>query len=300
VAEVGTIEAAIASKADVLVVVMTGGAPRELGEATLEALKKRKTIGIGYGAAELFGQMGLEIKGGACAHGTSRPVRMSIMKSVWLGDAKAGPIAVLRQTPNGEADVSGHDIFAMYIPPRSELSSVVDVIARWTGDPNYAPIVRQGNCIMVGLPVPATMWAPAYADFFRNLSTALAERKLDAFSTARWEVTKPGTHEFKLAEGRSTDELSYKAFYFQFSEATSFTARLEHRGSKAVMLLFTGGNEAHSTRKDGGTGETLGIACDISQTDVQEAAQRYWILRVTNFDTNAPVDCKLTITCEKR
>ena len=68
-----TIEQAVVSEADVLVMVMP---KRE--KWILESLKKRKIIGIGYGAAQLFGQLGLAINGGACAHGVEMPPSLTI------------------------------------------------------------------------------------------------------------------------------------------------------------------------------------------------------------------------------
>src|SRR5512138_2336860 len=63
-----TLEAAIASNADVLIFIMEDSPPRESITDLIPRLKERKVIGIGYAAAQLFGRLGLEINGGACAH----------------------------------------------------------------------------------------------------------------------------------------------------------------------------------------------------------------------------------------
>ncbi len=248
-----TIEQAIESTADVLVLVLPTRDLPKLEKGTLESLKKRKIIGIGYGAAQLFGQLGLEINGGACAHGVQAPPSLTIVKSQLLGEPKhTEPLLVLRDQPVAEPDASKLDLFAVFLPPRGSKGSVVDVIARWTSDMNYAPIVRQGNCILIGIPAPATLWTPAYADLIRETCLALQDRKLEAYSTARWEVTKPGTYEFSLSPRGSTDVPFEKTFYFHFTETKGFRAKLEHKGSNSMMLLFTGEGESqdHWTRMD--------------------------------------------------
>ena len=61
-----SLKRAVASGAEVLVIVL----PRSrdpYSDDLIEGLKKKKVIGIGYGAAQLFGQLELEINGGACA-----------------------------------------------------------------------------------------------------------------------------------------------------------------------------------------------------------------------------------------
>ena len=297
-----TIEQAVESEADVLILVLPAREVPRLKEGTLESLKKRKIVGVGYGAAQLFGQLGLEINGGACMHSVQGPPSLTICKSDLLGEAKlTEPLLALRETAIAEPNAVKLDLFAVFIPPRGSKASIVDAIARWTTDMNYAPIVRQGNCILVGIPAPATQWTPAYADLIREACLALQERKFETHSTARWEVTKPGTYEFKLAPRDSTDLPFDKTYYFQFTEAKGFQAQLEHKGSNSMMLLFMGQGEGqdHWTRMDGRQGETLKINVQISGTDIIKLGDRYWTLQVTNFGDNMSAECKLTITIEE-
>ncbi len=296
-----TIEQAVESDADVLVLILPTRELPTLEEGTLESLKKRKIIGIGYGAAQLFGKLGLEINGGACAHGVRGLPSLTIGKSELLGDSKqAEPLLVLLDSPVAELGADKLDLFAVFLPPRGPKASVVDVIARWTSDMNYGPIVRQGNCILIGIPAPATQWTPAYADLIRETCLALQKRKMETFSAARWEVTKPGTYEFKLAPGGSTDLPFGKTYYFQLTEPKKIHAQLEHKGSNSVMLLFMGQDEGrnHWTREDARQGETLKITAEICEDDIKKLDDRYWVLQVTNFGANMPADCKLTITIE--
>jgi len=298
IAKADTIEKATESEADVLILVMPDPDLPKLEPKTLDALKKRKLVGIGSGAARLFGKIGLEINLGACAHFGNAPPSIKITRSDLLGDPKSTrPVPVLKEAP---ADKARHDNFAVFLPPRGPNASFVDVIARWSDQPNYAPIVRQGNCILIGVPVPATRWTGAYANLIRDLCKALHERKTEPFAPARKELTRPGTYEFKLAKRGSPDEPFEKAFFFRFSEATKVTCRLENAGSDAVMLLFMGEDEnrTHWTRRDARNGETLEINVSIRQEDIQTLADRYWTLKVTNFGANSPVECRLRITCE--
>jgi len=293
-----TIEQALESEAEVIVLVLPGRDLPPLEERTLAALKHRKIVGIGLGAARLFGQLGLEINNGACAHGAKAPAELTITKSELLGEPKdAKPLLVLNE-PEADGNADKIDLFAMFVPSRSPNAAVVDVIARWTSDPNYAPIVRQGNCVLIGIPAPATRWTANYAGLVRELCLALKEGRLEQFSTARRTLTKPGDYEFQLAKRGSTDVEFETTRYLRFSEPTRLTVQLEHAGSDAVMLLFRGEDAAftHRERKDARQGETLTITADITADDIQKLGDRYWVLNVTNFGA-APADCKLTIRC---
>ncbi len=297
-----TIEQAVESGADVLVLVLPTRDLPKLEKGTLESLKKHKIVGIGYGAAQLFGQLGLEINGGACAHGVVGPPSLTIVKNELLGEPKhRKPLLVLQDRPVTELEAAKLDLIAAFLPPRGPEASVVDVIARWTSDWNYAPIVRQGNCILIGIPAPATQWTSAYSDLVRETCLALQKRKMETFSTARWEVTKSGNYEFNLAPLGSTDMPFDKTYYFRFSEAKGFRAELEHKGSNSMMLLFSGQGDGreHWTRMDARQGETLTINAEISGEDIKKLGDRYWTLQVTNFGDNMPAECKLTITIEE-
>jgi len=303
VARVDTVEAAAESNADVLILVMTQRETRKFEKQVLDALKERKIIGIGFGAAQLFGQLGLEISGGNCMHGIFQPTTIKIVKCALLGDAeRADPVPVFAENPQEtELNVSEIDFFAMFAPPRGKNAAAVDVIARWSKDMNYAPIVRQGNCILVGVPVPATLWSSAYSELMRNVCLRVQKQKLEPFATARRELTKAGTYKFTLAKRDSPDEPFSKTFFFRFSEPRKITARLEHSGSKAVMLLFMGEDEnhAHWARKDARQEEALEIITEISREDIDAIGDRHWTVDVTNFDADSIAECKLTIAIEE-
>lgn len=294
-----TIEKAVESKVDVLVLIMMGRKIPELAPKTIEALKTRKVVGIGEGAAVLFGKLGLEIniENGASSGNLPPPVR--ICRSALLGDPKSiEPVPVCLEA-SGDEELAN---FALFMPPAGSNASIVDVIARWANDSNYAPIARQGNCILIAAPVPATQWTDPYARLIKDVCQALEERNLEPFSKARRELTKPGTYEFKLARLQSPDEPFEKTFYFRFSAPTRLTARLEHSGSENVMFMFMGMGQderwMNVTRRNARNEEMLEIVSSISPEQNEALGDRYWILNVTNFDKNSGVDCKLKISFE--
>ena len=295
-----SIEQAIESQAEVLIFAMERR--EKVSEPLATALKTRKVIGIGYGTAQLFGQLGLEINGGACAHGSDRSPRIRIQANDLTGKPESVNSFTAFNISSDDPKAQRIDFnFSMHIPEKSHLRSVVDVIARSVSKEyphleNYASIARQGNYILIGLAAPPNTWTPRYCEFFRQLSRSLYSRPREEFSTAQWGFSVPGTYEFKLAEGRSTKELCSRILYFKFSKPTAFSAHLEHKGSNAIMLLFMG--EVKGTkhiRKDAKQGEPLEIAVDISEEDISILGDRYWRLKVTNFDRGNTADCLLNI-----
>ncbi len=161
---------------------------------------------------------------------------------------------------------------------------------------NYAPIVRQGNYILIGLAAPPNMWSSKYRSLFRQISYALHSRPLEKFSIAQWEVTSPGTYDFNLAESNNTKELSSRTFYFKFFRPTIFAVSLEHKGSDAMMMLFMGdSNYTNPVRKDARQGEPLKIEVDITQEAITNSNGRFWELDVKNFDSGNPGGCSLNI-----
>jgi hypothetical protein len=186
--------------------------------------------------------------------------------------------------------------FAMFIPENSPARSVVDVMARWEENRNYAPLVRQGNYLLVGLAAPEATWTTEYRQFFRQLALALRDRKPELFTEAKWEITKPGRdYRFELGKARETNRLFGQTYYFQFTKPTTFRARLQHEGSKRMMLLFMGKNREHWTRTDAKESEPLDIHIDITQDDIARGVGAYWRLQITNFDAEHSATCSLSI-----
>jgi hypothetical protein len=293
ISRVETLEEAVKSEADILILLMERFDEKSVNASTIDFLKSRKVIGIGYGAAELFGKLGLEINAGACAHSTISAPAIKLEPSKIMRQWRSGETLTAFDLSSREVDVDFN--FAMYIPKKSPLRSVVDVIAGWKGVENYAPIVRHGNYILSGLAAPASTWTPEYKSYFRNLVSALHARGLEPFKRAKWATTDPGTYKLKLAGGHSTNELSEWTYYFQFTKATTFSAKVEFEGSNSLTMLFMGEGMQHWVRKDIRRGETGEISVRITEKDIEALGDGYWKLMLNNFDMGNSADCTLEI-----
>lgn len=274
-----TIEEAAESQSEVLLLFMNRS-NQEYSRTVLDGIKKQKVIGIGYGVAQLYGEMGLEINGGACAHFGANPPDVRFMSSRLLGDlTKEEPFSAYKKEASS-------DNFGLYIPAGSELMQVVDVIARLEGrSSNYAPIVRQGKHVLVGLSAAPSAWSDDFKSLVWRLSLTLAERRPQDFEAAEFKITKPGTCKLELAKSRSTDKPFGRSFYFRFKLPTAFKATLRHEGSGSMMLLFMGQkNRLKWTRRDAKDGAPLEISHQITEQDLKQIGDRYWMLNVTNFD----------------
>ncbi len=282
----------VATDAEVLLMVMSKYDDRP-SETLIKELKKHKIIGVGYGSAKMFGHMGLSLDSAAHFGKYKMDIRLESNKTLRKRGSKQ-PI-----TPYA-SDVESND-FGMHIPETSELMPFVDVIARYVGDENYAPIARQADCIIFGMSTPPSVWSKEYRALFGQIAMALYEAEKTPFVLPGYDITAPGNYKIKLARGRSTKEASSKEYRFKFKHPTTFSATLDHNGSSSVMLLFTGDKDRlHWTRKDasqeGGTaGETLRISADITAKDIARHGDKYWHLKVTNFDSSATASCRLKV-----
>jgi hypothetical protein len=168
---------AITSKTDIVVLALSVKEFNALGPYDADAIKKRKVIGISYGAAKLYEEIGLKIGGGACAHGMEPRIKVDDNSTI----AKAGFDKVLGvyapnapQRPAQDVEYMPFGIFAGYPEIHKGLEDV-DVVARFNGDLGYAPIVRQGNKILIGFNPHAEDWTEQFGDLMRKLAAALNE-----------------------------------------------------------------------------------------------------------------------------
>ena len=168
---------AISSQADIVVLALSVKEFNSLGPYDADALKKRKIIGISCGAAKLYGEIGLKISWGACADGMEPRIKVEDNATI----AKAGFDKVFGvyapnapQYPAGDVEYMPLGIFAGYPAIHQDLEGV-DVVARFNGDLGYAPIVRQGNKILIGFNPHAEDWSEQFGDLMRKLVAALNE-----------------------------------------------------------------------------------------------------------------------------
>ncbi len=168
---------AIASKADIMVLALSVKEFNSLGPYDADALKKRKIIGISYGAAKLYGEIGLKITWGMCAHGMEPRIKVEDNATI----AKAGFDKVFGVYSSNAPQYPAQDVeympFGIHVgyPAIHRGLEDVDVVARFNGDLGYAPIVRQGNKILIGFNPHAEDWSEQFGDLMRKLAAALNE-----------------------------------------------------------------------------------------------------------------------------
>gem|GEM_PF-3456471 len=291
---VQTLDAAMTALGEILIIIVTNDWAVTLTSEQIIRLQNRKVIGIGFGAAKLFAQLGLEINTSLCVHYGAMAMPLLVEPNPFaqlpgLGD----PAGIAPTTTPDTVDHVG-----LHLPRTSHLPRVVDVLARVQFDPNYALIARQGHHILIGLAASPDAWTPAYANLFRSLAQALYAYVAQPFARAVWETMQPGVYPLTLAIGRSTTEAAQYEQYLRFAKPTTLSIRLMIAGSDSVMLLFMGEQREHWTREDGSDGETLTITIDITEADLQAVGDRYWKLKVTNFDREHRATCELTIDYE--
>ena len=274
----GSLKEAVDSNAEVLVLAM-GQDRTSIPDDLVQKLKKKKVIGIGYGAARIFGQLQLEISGGACAHFGNNVSGITLNKDSLLLRTLVAKTVVPYSKPLPS------DNFGMFVPPQGGKVIYVDVIARFKNHPNYAPIVRQNNYVMIGLSAAPQSWSNDYRAIVSDVASAMLKREKEPFKTAGFPILQPGNYGFALGRGRSKENAFSTTYYFKFTKPTHFTAKLEQTESKQIMFFFRGGiNNLHWTRKDAVDGRALTIECEISADDLKRIGDDYWTLSVTNFD----------------
>ena len=160
---------------DVVFLILDSKAFSVVGDYSPTALKNRKIIGIGYGAAKIFGELDLAINWGVCAHGVHGPPRIVLQPNKLLDDSTDGNSLAVFDPPVLDPENFHNDLFfGVYVgdkkPQRRDL---VDVIALQTADKNYAPIVRQGNKVLACIDAPADKWSEALRKLMKEIATSL-------------------------------------------------------------------------------------------------------------------------------
>jgi len=286
-----SLEKAVAADAEVLIVAMP--ATRQIYSAELlAAIKGKKVIGMDFGAAQLFSQLRLLINGGACHFLTPKyhVPRLKMEGSEQSGDSS--PMSTFH--PYQHVLTGGN--FGVYVSKKYTFSEHIDVIARCEYQPEYAPLVRQDNFVLVGYAAHPMYWNPRYRQLFSQVAQLLLSQEMVTTTPVEPPTAKPGVYEGTLAIRRAPGGKFQQELGFQFDQPTQLSAMLEHSGSEAMMLLFRGELDSrHWTRKDAKTGEVLTIHADITEEDIRGNRGRYWILDVVNFDQVNHAQCKLTI-----
>ena len=300
-----TLEEALASEAEVLVLCVDERRQLELSPAQVDDLRARKVLVTGDNADLLCRELELDIGGGV----------ISGVEAVNILDAALlprGPDAGKSMEPLAERpaprsfELRQDRRHLAWRPVADELRLVdgkgfIEVLVALPQKDSWGLVTRQSNCVFAGVVAPPGDWSADYRRLFRALADALAEREREDFKLAvvPRQVHPPGTVRFELEPSKPWTEdnrNNRRYFYFRFERPTILTATLRHSGSDEAMLLFQGGPKQRLfTREDDEYGETLTIAVTVAQSSIDAIGDRYWTLDVTNFDRVNGLSAELTV-----
>ena len=158
----------------VLIIALDKKTFADIGPYHPQVLKQQKIVGIGHGAAKLFGELGLHINDGACAHGVVGPPRVNVQEnSLVRRTGFESPMLVFDPPVLDPQGFHNELFFGMYVGENYSKPSDVDIVALQSADQNYAPIVRQGMQVMVCIDAPANSWSADFRHLIRATAAAL-------------------------------------------------------------------------------------------------------------------------------
>ena len=302
-----TLEAALASEAEVLVLSVDERRQLELSAARVEALRARKVLVTGGNADLVCRELDLDIGGGM----VSGVEAINILDAALLprGERVDKSMEPLAERPAPRSFELGQDrrhLAWRQVPDELRLvdgKGFIEVLVALSQQDNWGVVTRQSNCVYAGVVAPPDDWSADYRRLFRAVVDALGERDHEDFKLAvvPRQIHPTGTVRFELEPPKPMDEDEHdrkyqRVFYFRFDRPTVLTATLRHSGSDAAMLLFQGGPKQRLfTREDAEHGETLTIAVTLAQSSIDAIGDRYWTLNVTNFDHANGMSAELTV-----
>ena len=124
-------------------------------------------IGIGFGAAKLFGELGLKIYWGNCAHGMEPRIYVENI-TVGSNNSFGNVLGVYKSnTPQYTVDDVEYMPFGIFTgyPTVHQGFEDLDAVARFNNDRGYAPIVREQNAVLVGFSPHAEDWSELFCNF---------------------------------------------------------------------------------------------------------------------------------------
>ena len=175
---VPSLQEGIDSKADVLVIHLAKADLTPVGEYDPVQLKKRKTIGIGYGAAKIFENCGLKISAGHCAHGVIGTPVIRVTSETTIDKTKWTEPVTLFEPPSLDKTNAHNDfVFGIYVGDKKPKNREgIEIIALFNQDANYAPVTRQKDAILIGINAPIENWSESFRTFIHGLGPALQQK----------------------------------------------------------------------------------------------------------------------------
>jgi hypothetical protein len=177
VEEVKTLSEGIASKADVLILILGYDPVPRIADEQIEPLKERKVIGIGYAAAGVFEAAGLKLKRHT-QHGPSPASNVSLLVPNSSLLRSMGKVIPIYNTPlEASSRFFVPTIFSYHVDSRvPEMWKDIEVIAHQRDVEAFAPIVRQENAILVGVNGRVEKWNSEFQQLVRRLASAFARQ----------------------------------------------------------------------------------------------------------------------------
>ena len=293
----GSLDDAFDRDSDVLVLDLDPRRDEKLCPERIASLGERRIIAMAPGADWLCAQLDdIEFRGS----NVTGDLPMRVVDSVLLGkrwvDEPMLPFTETQDAPS-----------AQWTPQTPRVYFCAGNVAEYRPDVDYilvaekletcAAVVRQASFVFAGVQAHPDDYSEDYRSLVQRVAFALAARPIEALApiVVERQVHPSGSIRFELNPASSGENRS-RVFYFRFERPTAFTATLEHTGSDAMMLLFTGDKKRlHSTREDTEAGKTLTIAANISDAAIHALGHRYWLLNVTNFDSENGASATLTV-----
>jgi hypothetical protein len=174
VGQAETLSEGIQSKANVLILLPGRGSIPRITSEIIKPFKRRKVIGIGIGAAEIFEAAGLKVGRSNVAFGPGSGFAMTVQKNSVMNSMEA-PISVFDPPLEKDDPLLNESIFAYYVgPQKPENRKDVEVIALWKGDEDFAPIAREGKAVLIGVDGRIDKWGREFRELVGKLAAGLA------------------------------------------------------------------------------------------------------------------------------
>lgn len=292
-----SLDAALDRESDVLVLNLAPRDDEKMPPAYGTAVKGRRVLAMAPGANWLCDQIEeLEIYGGM----VEQDPRLVVVENDLLGapppQASIRPFAKPQERAADWTDQTPI-VWSGGTGDHPEYRQAVDEILT-TEDGESAVVMRQANFVFAGVKSHPLEWSADYKDLIRRVALSLAQRPIEELVPIIVELQThpPGTVRFDLAPSAET-ETAGRVFHFRFDRPTAFAATLEHTGSNAMSMMFSGGKGRglHTTWADTETGETLAVTANIGEDAIRAIGYRYWELSVHNFDLESRCSATLTI-----
>ena len=293
-----SLENALDGEADVLILNLRRRGDEILSAERVASLGKRRVIAMAPGVEWLCAQLDeIEFR----ASNVTDDMGMLVVDSDLLGkrwvEGPIRPFEEIQDVPSAEWTPQTPIVY-FCSGNVAEYRPEVDCILVAEHFEECAVVMRHANFVFAGVRAHPDKWSEQYRALMTRVAVALARRPVEELKPiiVERQIHPPGTVRFDLEPNAAKDSVSHRMFYFRFERPTAFAATLEHTGSNAVMLMFSGGKKhLHATRVDAEDGETMTIAANIGEGAIQALAYRYWSLVVQNFDHENPCSAKLTV-----